>query len=185
MINATAAALLAIGLSLSSLGENHTLLAAIGILCAMAFFLLMYLQYPILFVGSARYPLARKCFPVVRWAIFGVYFADLSTTLMDYFGGPDLGVSIHAYSIWAGVYLVVYSLAVLTGPPKRRHRKILPRYRWRQWEGQLVPIPISSGSQFSYAIRSPNTIDCAALPIRFRSSSSMGGQGTLAFCPWL
>ncbi|WP_155523596.1 hypothetical protein [Nodosilinea nodulosa] len=145
MINMTAAALLSLGLSLHVLGGNHTLLAAIGIIFAMAFFLLMYLQYPILFVGSARYPLARKCFPLVRWAIFAIYFADLSTTLMGYLGGPQWGVSVHAYSIWAGVYLVVYSLAILTGPPKRRRRrKILPRYRWRQWEGQLVPIPISS-----------------------------------------
>ncbi|MEO1067513.1 MAG: hypothetical protein AAFW95_00070 [Cyanobacteria bacterium J06638_6] len=143
MIHVTAAALLAIGLSLSSLGENHTLLAAIGILCAMAFFLLMYLQYPISFIGSARYPWARKYFPPVRWAIFGIYFADLSTTLMGYYGGPELGVSVHAYSIWAGVYLVVYSLASLTGPPRRR-RKNFRHYRWRQWEGQLVPIPISS-----------------------------------------
>ncbi|MBE9138922.1 hypothetical protein IQ254_17270 [Nodosilinea sp. LEGE 07088] len=144
MVNVTAAALLAIGLSLSSLGENHTLLAAIGILCAMAFFLLIYLQYPISFIGSARYPRARKCFPLVRWAIFGIYCVDLSTTLMGYFGGPELGISAHAYSIWAGVYLVVYSLAILTGPPNRRRRKVILRDRWRQWEGQLVPIPITS-----------------------------------------
>lgn len=145
MMNVTAAALLAIGLSLSAMGENHALLTAIGIICAMGFFLLMYLQYPILFVGSARYPLARKYFPFVRWAVFGIYFADLSTTLMGFYGGPPWRVSIHAYSIWAGIYLVVYSLAILTGPPKRRRRRrSLPLYRWRQWEGQLVPIPISS-----------------------------------------
>ncbi|WOD41691.1 hypothetical protein [Nodosilinea sp. E11] len=142
MINVTAAALLAIGITLDSLGENYTLLAAIGILFAMAFFLLMYLQYPVLFIGSARYPLARKCFPFVRWAIFGIYFVDLSTTLMRYYGGPELSVSIHAYSIWAGVYLVIYSLAILTGPPKpRRRKKILQRYRQRRWAAQLAPIP--------------------------------------------
>ena len=145
MINVTAAMLLALGITLDSLGENHTLLAAIGIVFAMAFFLLMYLQYPVLFIGSARYPLARKCFPFVRWAIFALYVVDLSTTLMRHYDGPELSVSIHAYSIWAGVYLVVYSLAILTGPPRpRRRKKVLPLFRWRQWEGQLVPIPISS-----------------------------------------
>ncbi|MFQ4134910.1 hypothetical protein PGN35_001185 [Nodosilinea sp. PGN35] len=143
MINVTAAALLAIGITLDSLGENYTLLAAIGILFAMAFFLLMYLQYPVMFVGAARYPLARKCFPLVRWAIFGIYFADLSTTLMRYYGGPELSVSVHAYSIWAGVYLVVYSLAILTGPPKqRRRKKLFQRYRRDRWAGKLVPVPI-------------------------------------------
>lgn len=142
MINVTAAALLAIGITLDSLGENYTLLAAIGILFAMAFFLLMYLQYPVLFIGTARYPLARKCFPLVRWAIFGIYFADLSTTLMRYYGGPQLSVSVHAYSIWAGVYLVIYSLAILTGPPKqRRRKKFFQRYGQRRWAGKLVPIP--------------------------------------------
>ena len=145
MINVTAAILLALGITLDSLGENYTLLAAIGILFAMAFFLLMYLQYPVMFTGAARYPLARKYFPLVRWAIFSIYFADLSTTLMRYYGGPGLSVSVHAYSIWAGVYLVAYSLAILTGPPKQRRRKKIFRYsQWRQWEGQLVPIPISS-----------------------------------------
>jgi len=142
MINVTAAALLAIGITLDSLGQNYRLLAAIGILFAMAFFLMMYLQYPVLFIGSARYPLARKCFPFVRWAIFGIYFVDLSTTLMRYYGGPELSVSIHAYSIWAGVYLVAYSLAILTGPPKqRRRKKLLQRYGQRRWSGQLAPIP--------------------------------------------
>lgn len=142
MINVTAAALLAIGITLDSLGENYTLLAAIGILFAMAFFLLMYLQYPVLFIGTARYPLARKCFPLVRWAIFGIYFADLSTTLMRYYGGPQLSVSVHAYSIWAGVYLVIYSLAILTGPPKqRRRKKFFQRYGQRRWASKLVPIP--------------------------------------------
>ncbi len=145
MINVTAAALLAIGITLDSLGKSYALLAAIGILFAIAFFLLMYLQYPVLFTGAARYPLARKYFPLVRWAIFGIYFADLSATLMRYYGGPELSVSIHAYSIWAGIYLVVYSLAILTGPPKqRRRRKVLRHYQWRQWSGQLVPVPISS-----------------------------------------
>ncbi|PZO37429.1 MAG: hypothetical protein DCF21_13925 [Leptolyngbya sp.] len=142
MINVTAAALLAIGITLDSLGENYRLLAAIGILFAMAFFLMMYLQYPVLFIGSARYPLARKCFPFVRWAIFGIYFVDLSTTLMRYYGGPELSVSVHAYSIWAGVYLVAYSLAILTGPPKqRRRKKLLQRHGQRRWIGQLAPIP--------------------------------------------
>jgi hypothetical protein len=142
MINVTAAALLAIGITLDSLGQNYRLLAAIGILFAMAFFLMMYLQYPVLFIGSARYPLARKCFPFVRWAIFGIYFVDLSTTLMRYYGGPELSVSVHAYSIWAGVYLVAYSLAILTGPPKqRRRKKLLQRYGQRRWIGQLAPIP--------------------------------------------
>lgn len=145
MINVTAAILLALGITLDSLGENYTLLAAIGILFAMAFFLLMYLQYPVVFIGAARYPSARKCFPLIRWAIFGIYFADLSTTLMRYYDGPALSVSVHAYSIWAGVYLVAYSLAILTGPPKQRRRKKIFRHsQWRQWEGQLVPIPISS-----------------------------------------
>jgi hypothetical protein len=142
MINVTAAALLAIGITLDSLGQNYRLLAAIGILFAMAFFLMMYLQYPVLFIGSARYPLARKCFPFVRWAIFGIYFVDLSTTLMRYYGGPELSVSVHAYSLWAGVYLVAYSLAILTGPPKqRRRKKLLQRYGQRRWIGQLAPIP--------------------------------------------
>jgi hypothetical protein len=142
MINVTAATLLAIGLTLDTLGKNYTLLAAIGILFAMAFFLLMYLQYPVLFIGSARYPLARKCFPVVRWAIFGIYFADLSTTLMRYYGGPELSVSVHAYSVWGGVYLVAYSLAILTGPPKqRRRKKIIQRYGRNRWAGRLVTIP--------------------------------------------
>lgn len=143
MINVTAAALLAIGITLDSLGENYTLLAAIGILFAMAFFLMMYLQYPVLFIGSARYPLARKCFPFVRWAIFGIYLVDLSTTLMRYYGGPELSVSIHAYSIWGGVYLVAYSLAILTGPPKqRRRKKVLHRYGQRRWAAQLAPVPV-------------------------------------------
>ncbi|MGB3311521.1 MAG: hypothetical protein WA939_15200 [Nodosilinea sp.] len=134
--------LLALGITLDSLGENHTLLAAIGIVFAMAFFLLMYLQYPVLFIGSARYPLARKCFPFIRWAIFGIYVTDLSATLMRYYDGPDLSVSVHAYSIWAGVYLVVYSLAILTGPPKqRRRKKLLQRYDRRRWVGKLVPVP--------------------------------------------
>ncbi|MGF1517512.1 MAG: hypothetical protein ACFCVB_06875 [Nodosilinea sp.] len=142
MINVTAATLLAIGITLDSLGKNYTLLAAIGILFAMAFFLLIYLQYPVFFIGSARYPLARKCFPVIRWAIFGIYFIDLSTTLMRYYGGPELSVSVHAYSIWAGVYLVIYSLAILTGPPKqRRRKKILQRYGRRRWAAQLAPVP--------------------------------------------
>lgn len=145
MINVTAAMLLALGITLDSLGENNTLIAAIGIVFAMAFFLLMYLQYPVLFIGSARYPLARKCFPFIRWAIFGIYFADLSTTLMRHYGGPELSVSIHTYSLWAGIYLVVYSLAILTGPPKRRLRKkVFQRYGQRRLVGQLVPIPISS-----------------------------------------
>ncbi len=142
MINVTAAMLLAIGITLESFGENYALIAAIGIVFAMAFFLLMYLQYPVFFIGSARYPLARKCFPAIRWAIFGIYFVDLSTTLMRHHGGPDLSVSIHAYSIWAGVYLVTYSLAILTGPPKqRRRKKILNRYGRRRWFGQPVPVP--------------------------------------------
>jgi len=142
MINVTAATLLAIGLTLDSLGKNYTLLAAIGILFAMAFFLLMYLQYPVLFIGSARYPLARKCFPAIRWAIFGIYFVDLSTMLMRYYGGPELSVSVHAYSVWGGIYLVAYSLAILTGPPKqRRRKKMLQRYGQRRWIGQLAPIP--------------------------------------------
>jgi small neutral amino acid transporter SnatA (MarC family) len=86
--------------------------------------------------------LARKCFPFVRWAIFGIYFVDLSTTLMRYYGGPELSVSIHAYSIWAGVYLVAYSLAILTGPPKqRRRKKLLQRHGQRRWAGQLALIP--------------------------------------------
>jgi hypothetical protein len=144
MINVTAAMLLALGITLDSLGENYTLIAAIGIVFAMAFFLLMYLQYPVLFIGSARYPLARKCFPFIRWAIFSIYLVDLSTTLMRYYGGPQLSVSIHAYSIWAGVYLVVYSLAILTGPPKqRRRKKLLQRYGRNRWAGRLVPVPIS------------------------------------------
>jgi hypothetical protein len=142
MINVTAATLLAIGLTLDTLGKNYTLLAAIGILFAMAFFLLIYLQYPVLFIGSARYPLARKCFPVIRWAIFGTYFVDLSTMLMRYYGGPELSVSVHAYSIWGGVYLVAYSLALLTGPPKQRRRKRkLQRHGQRRWIGQLATIP--------------------------------------------
>ncbi len=145
MINVTAAALLAIGITLDSLGQNYGLLAALGILFAMAFFLLMYLQYPVLFIGAARYPLARKCLPIIRWAIFGIYLADLSVTLMRYYGGPELSVSTHAYSIWAGIYLVVYSLAILTGPPKQRRRKKIFRHsQGRQWEGQLVPVPIST-----------------------------------------
>ncbi|MBW4484417.1 MAG: hypothetical protein KME14_17930 [Tildeniella torsiva UHER 1998/13D] len=111
----------------------------------MAFFLLMYLQYPVMFTGAARYPLARKYFPLVRWAIFGIYFADLSMTLMRYYDGPEMSVSVHAYSIWAGVYLVAYSLAILTGPPKqRRRKKIFRHYQGRQWEGQLVPVRIST-----------------------------------------
>ena len=142
MINVTAATLLAIGITLDSLGKNYALLAAIGILFAMAFFLMMYLQYPVLFLGSARYPLARKCFPFVRWAIFGIYFVDLSTTLMRYYDGPALSVSVHAYSIWAGFYLVTYSLAILTGPPKpRRRKKLLQRYGRRRWVSQLSPVP--------------------------------------------
>ncbi|MGB3200739.1 MAG: hypothetical protein WBA99_07545 [Nodosilinea sp.] len=144
MINMTAAALLALGITLDSLGENHALLAAIGIVFAMAFFLLMYLQYPVLFIGSARYPLARTCFPFVRWSIFGIYLADLSITLMRFYGGPEQSVSIHAYSIWAGVYLVVYSLAILTGPPKSRRRRLsLNRFGRHRWAGRLVPVPIS------------------------------------------
>jgi hypothetical protein len=136
MINYTAAALLAMGLILHSLGEYHPALAATGILFAMAFFSLMYSQYPILFVGSARYPWARKYFPWVRWAILGIYFADLSITLMDYFGVSSWSVSIHAYSIWAGIYLVTYSLATLTGPPKQRKRKkIAQRYGRNPWGG--------------------------------------------------
>jgi hypothetical protein len=142
MINITAAALLAIGLTLHSLGETHALLAAIGILFAMAFFLLMYLHYPILFMGSARYPIARRCFPAIRWAIFGIYFSDLSTTLMGYFGGPQWSVSIHAYSIWAGIYLVTYSLAILTGPPRqRRRKKVHNRYQWGRLASGLSPVP--------------------------------------------
>ncbi|PSR18236.1 hypothetical protein C8255_08545 [filamentous cyanobacterium CCP3] len=144
MINVTAAMLLALGITLDSLGENYALLAAIGIVFAMAFFLLMYLQYPVFFIGSARYPLARKCFPFIRWAIFGIYLIDLSTTLMRHYDGPELSVSIHAYSIWAGVYLVVYSLAILTGPPKQRRRKpLLNRYGRHRWAGKLVPVPVS------------------------------------------
>ncbi len=142
MINVTAATLLAIGLILHFQGETHPIVAAIGIVFAMAFFLLMYLQYPVLFMGSARYPLARKCFPLVRWAIFGIYLADLWTRLVAYNGGPQWTVSIHAYSIWAGVYLVAYSLAILTGPPKqRRRKKLFQTYGRRRWAGQLVPIP--------------------------------------------
>ena len=142
MINYTAAALLATGLILHTLGDAHSLLAATGILCAMAFFLLMYLHYPVLFIGSPRYPWARRCFPMIRWAIFGIYVADFSTTVTGYLGGPEWSVSIHLYSIWAGIYLVVYSLAILTGPPKRRRRKRkLQRQGQRRWIGQLAPIP--------------------------------------------
>ncbi len=61
---------------------------------------------------------------------------------MRYYGGPKLSASIHTYSIWAGVYLVVYGLAILTGPPKqRRRKKILQRYGQRRWAAQLAPIP--------------------------------------------
>lgn len=142
MINTTAAVLLAIGLILHSLGETYTLLAAVGIVFAMAFFFLMYLQYPVLFVGAARYPLARKFFPPIRWAIFAIYLADLSTTLMRHFDGPVWEVSMHAYSIWAGIYLVAYSLAILTGPPKQRKRKRrLKQAKSRPRFGNFSPSP--------------------------------------------
>ncbi|TVQ14773.1 MAG: hypothetical protein EA368_00870 [Leptolyngbya sp. DLM2.Bin27] len=79
---------------------------------------------------------------MIRWAIFGIYFVDLSTMLMRYYGGPELSVSAHAYSIWGGVYLVVYSLAILTGPPRqRRRKKLLQGHGRRRWIGQLAPIP--------------------------------------------